>query len=315
MNENKKIMHDIITIGSALVDIFIKSPQFVLKPMGKGTLICQVYGEKVDVDGFKVVSGGGGSNTAVGFARAGFNVATVTETGKDSFAEVIMQEFHTECVATNFIVQEKREETGGSVILIGEDGGRTVMVHRGASSMLDPNDIPMRALKRADWIHLSSISGRFSTLQRIVAGLEEGKTSCSWNPGSAELDLINAKKLKADSIPCQIMIVNAEEWKKIRLHQQAFKAVVPEIIVTDGSRGGKLYLKNARRPHSFTSSGVRTVDATGAGDSFGVGYVSARLKGLPPIEALEWGIANAGSVVSELGAKAGLLTAAELSKQ
>lgn len=308
-------MHDIITIGSALVDIFIKSHQFVLKPMGKGTLICQVYGEKIDVDGFKVVSGGGGSNTAVGFARAGFSVATVTETGKDAFAQVILNEFHTECVSTNYIAQEKREETGGSVILIGEDGGRTVMVHRGASSLLDPHDIPMRAVKLANWIHLSSISGRLSTIEKIVAGLEEGHTSCSWNPGAAELDLINAKKLKADTIPCQIMIVNLEEWKKIRMHQQAFKAVVPEIIVTDGQRGGKLYLKNVRRPHNYSSSGVRTVDATGAGDAFGVGYVSARLKGLAPLEALEWGIANAGSVVSQLGAKGGLLTAAELSKQ
>lgn len=307
-------MHDVLTIGSALVDIFIKSHQFVLKPISKGTLICQVYGEKIDVDGFSIVSGGGGSNTAVGFARAGFNVASVTETGKDTLSELILSEFHAECVATNYIVQEKREETGGSVILIGEDGGRTVMVHRGASSMLDPHDIPMKAVKKADWIHLSSIAGRLPALQKVAAGLREGRAQCSWNPGSAELELINQKQLTAETIPCKILILNLEEWKKIRLHQQAFKAVVPEIIVTDGSKGGKLYLKGARRPHSFDSSGIRTIDATGAGDSFAVGYVTARLKGVQPVEALEWGKANAGSVVQHLGAKAGLLTAQQLSK-
>lgn len=307
-------MYDIVTIGSALVDIFIKSRQFVLKPMGKGTLICQVYGEKIDVDGFTIVTGGGGSNTAVGFSRAGFNVACVTELGKDSFSEQIISEFHDECVATNFIIREKREETGGSVIMIGEDGGRTIMVHRGASSMLDPHDIPMKIIKKSDWVHLSSIAGRLPALQMIATALKEGNTYCSWNPGSAELDLINKKKLHAQTLPCKILMLNAEEWRKIRVQQASFKEVIPEIIVTDGDKGGKLYLQNVRRPITFNSSGLKVVDATGAGDSFAVGYVSARLKGLEPLKALEWGNANAGSVISHMGAKAGLLTVDSLSK-
>jgi sugar/nucleoside kinase (ribokinase family) len=172
----------------------------------------------------------------------------------------------------------------------------------------------MKAVKRADWVHLSSIAGRLLALKKIAAGLHEGRAQCSWNPGSAELELISQKKLTANSIPCKILILNLEEWKKIRLQQREFKEVVPEIIVTDGSKGGKLYLKGARRPHTFESSGIRTVDATGAGDSFAVGYVSARLKGIEPIEALDWGKANAGSVVQHMGAKAGLLTAEQLSK-
>jgi len=141
-------MYDLITIGSALIDIFIRSKQFILRPTSKGTLICQLYGEKIDVDSFLIATGGGGSNAAVGFARAGFNVATVTETGKDTLADLLLSEFHKECVATNYVAQERREETGGSVIMLGEDGGRTVMVHRGASSLLDPHDIPMRAVKK-----------------------------------------------------------------------------------------------------------------------------------------------------------------------
>lgn len=307
-------MHDVITIGSALIDIFISSRQFVLRPMSKGTLICQIYGEKVDVDGFSICTGGGASNTAVGFSRAGFNVATVTETGKDTLADVLMAEFHREKVATNYIAQERKEETGGSVILLGEDGGRTAMVHRGASSLLDPHDIPMRALKRCDWIHLSNIAGRMPTLEKIAAALREGKASCSWNPGSAELELISSGQLNPDLLKCQVLILNVEEWKKIRLQQRAFKEAIPEIVVTDGAKGGKLYLKKERRPISFSSSGVRTIDATGAGDAFAVGYVSGRIKGEKPLEAIEWGKANAASVVQHMGAKAGLLNAQQLSK-
>lgn len=307
-------MYDVITIGSALVDIFIRSRQFVLKPISKGTLICQVYGEKIEVDGFSMTTGGGGSNTAVGFARAGFNVASVTEVGHDSLANLIIDEYHKECVATNFVVQEKREETGGSIILVGEDGGRTVMVNRGASAQLDPHDIPMKAVKKSEWVHVSSLAGRVSTLEKIAAAVQEGKTKCSWNPGTIELGLISKKKITASTVPCQVLIVNAEEWKKIRLQQQAFKEVVPEIIVTDGERGGRLYLKDARRPLRFSASGKTAVDSTGAGDSFAVGYVTARLKGKEPVQALEWGNANAGSVIQATGAKKGLLPVTELSK-
>ena len=307
-------MYDLITIGSALIDIFIRSKQFILRPTSKGTLICQLYGEKIDVDSFLIATGGGGSNAAVGFARAGFNVATVTETGKDTLADLLLSEFHKECVATNYVTQERREETGGSVIMLGEDGGRTVMVHRGASSLLDPHDIPMRAVKKADWIHLSSIAGRLPALWAIAAGLKEGSASCSWNPGQAELDLINAGELTAQSLPCQILVMNAEEWKKMRLKQQAFRAIIPEIVVTEGGKGGKLYLKGERRPQSFESSGIKSVDVTGAGDSFAVGYITARVKGKQPMVAVEWGKRNAASVIQYLGAKKGLLTLAELSK-
>lgn len=307
-------MYDVITIGSALVDIFIRSKQFVLRPTSKGTMICQAYGDKIDVEGFELHTGGGGSNTGVGFARVGFTVATVTETGKDSLSELLFSEFHKERVSTNHIVQEKKEETGGSVALIGEDGGRTIMVHRGASSMLDPHDIPMRAVKSAGWIHLSSIGGRLLTLKKIGSAIKEGKARCSWNPGLAEIELLVSGKLDIKDLPCAVLIVNLTEWKLLRTIQRQLKQAVPEIIVTDGKEGCKLYLTKKARPISYPSGGADAVDATGAGDAFAVGYVSARIHNKRPQDAVPWGVRNATSVVGHLGAKAGLLTQKQLAK-
>ena len=307
-------MQDVFTIGSALVDIFIQSKQFVLKPTSTGTMICQSYGEKIDVEGFQLFTGGGGSNTAIGFARAGFSVAAVSETGRDSLAEILLSDFHAAKVSTNYIAQERREETGGSVILIGEDGGRTIMVHRGASSMLDTYDIPMKALKKTNWIHLSSIAGRLPALQKIGWALKEGKAGCSWNPGLAEIELLVSGKLKIEALPCDIFIVNVSEWKKLRKVQRVLKQKIAEIIVTDGENGCKLYLPKKARPISFKSGGVKAVDATGAGDAFGVGYVTARLNGKNPQDSVLWGVENASSVVQHMGAKAGLLTKSQLAK-
>ncbi len=160
-------MFHVITIGSALVDIFIHSQQFESKPSKDGDLLCQLLGAKVDIEGFRVYTGGGATNTAVGFSRLGLSAAALCETGRDDFARIVSADLERENVSTQLIVIEKKEQTGGSVILVGAKGARTALVHRGAASMLDPFDIPPYWLSQTRWIHVSSIGGRLETLERI----------------------------------------------------------------------------------------------------------------------------------------------------
>lgn len=300
-------MYDVITIGSALVDIFVKSSQYTLKNTKRGMMLCQLYDQKIDVDSFTVATGGAGGNTAVGFSRAGFMTAVVSETGKDVFSQVVLDELRRDCVHTKFVAQERQEQTGGSVILVGADGGRTVLVNRGASSMLDPHDIPARALKRARWVHLSSIGGRLFTLKHIANIIRETDIRCSWNPGSAELDLLASGALDPTALPCQVLLVNKDEWASIQSVQATLRSHVSEIVITEGKKGGKIYLQGERRAARFKSSGAKTVEETGAGDAFAVGYVVARLHDRSPMDAVTIGSKNAGAVVQQVGAKAGLL--------
>lgn len=297
-------MYDVITIGSALTDIFISSNQFTVQDRAGSALLCQVYGDKIEVDDFEIHTGGGGSNTAVGFARQGFRTAVISEIGKDTLATVILEDFHKEKVATNLLVQEKREKTGGSVILIGADGGRTVMVHRGASSQLDAEDISVSHLKQAEWIHLSSISGRRDALQAIGKALDNTQ-KLSWNPGKAELQLLADEKIAIEDMHCQILLLNKEEWSIVSSIQQTIKHHVPEIIVTNGKKGGFVLHEGEEKP--FSSSAVKSIDDTGAGDAFGVGYVTSRIKGRNIEESTDYAIQNASAVIQAIGAKKGLL--------
>lgn len=306
-------MQDIVTIGSSLIDIFIQSSHFQIERGSDGAKLCQLYGEKLEVDSFEVRTGGGGGNTAVGFARAGFSVAVVTETGKDAFSDVIVDEFHKEFVTTKYLIQEKKEQTGGSVILVGNDGGRTVMVHRGASSLLDPRDIPIAALKNLQWLHLSSIAGRLEALRTIGDAMLESKGFMSWNPGKGELELLRTGRLLLSDIPCQILFLNESEWKSISALQQDILGTVGEVVITNGSSPGRVYLgQNMHDAVEFTPPVSEAVDETGAGDAFAVGYVTSRLYGKVPDEAVAWGLKNAQSVIQFYGAKQGLLTQAQL---
>ena len=306
-------MYDIITIGSSVVDIFVVSNNFHVSKTDQGVELCQRYGAKLDVESFVVRSGGGGSNTAVGFSRLGFRVAVVSETGKDDFARIVLDDLHENKVATNLVIQEKKEETGGSVVLIGRDGGRTILVHRGASTMLDPKDLPLEKFTRALWIHLSSLSGRLDTLSVLFKKLSKfPQYKLSWNPGGKELALLKTKQIHIASVPVEVFSVNREEWNLLQGVRDQIVAHVPQIVITEGKKGCEVIIKGVSR--QFSSKVVTSVDDTGAGDAFITAYVAAQLRGQLPETAVAWAMENAASVVQQVGAKPGLLRLRDMGK-
>lgn len=300
-------MHQVITIGSALVDVFIHGPNFKQIESDEGQLLCQKYGDKQEIESFHVHTGGGGSNCAVGFARLGFKTAVICETGRDRFSYLVRQDFIQNNVAKNLIIEEKKEQTGGSVILVSNDGERTVLVHRGASSMLDPFDIPSYWISQAKHVHLTSIGGKVLTLKKIFKLIARTESvSLSWNPGKKELGLLANREILINEVPVKIFIVNESEWNLIENVQQDVLQTVELVVVTAGKKGGEIY-QNGEHICHFPARGKKVVDATGAGDSFSVGFTAGIIWGKNPQDAAELGSQNAGSVVTYFGAKDGLL--------
>ncbi len=303
----------VFSIGSAIIDMFVSSRDFTVKPTDEGIMLCQKYGAKIELDRFELHTGGGGGNTAVGFSRLGFDAAVVAETGRDVMAKLVIEELEKEKVSTQFLIREKKEETGGSIIMTGQDGGRTALVHRGAASQLDPQDIPTEALSKADWIHLSSVAGRFLTLQTIFNTVRQHHLKLSWNPGSAELKLLASESLVVDQISCQILLLNDEEWSLVANLQRKLLTQIPIVVITKGRKGGEIF-HQGKSELNFEIMPVDTVEETGAGDAFSVGFIAAYLYEKSLSEACDWGKRNAAGVVKAIGAKNGLLSLAQISK-
>lgn len=300
-------MYDVIVIGSALVDIFIHSNSFISAKAENGKMSFQLSGDKVEVDNFRVCSGGGGSNIAVGLSRQGYRTALISEIGKDEMSQIVLSDLKKENVSTGYIITERLEKTGGSVILVGEDGGRMVMTHRGASSQLDPFDISPYWLSQGKWIHLSSIAGRKEVIEKVFNYVNKNpEIGMSWNPGKAELMLLAEKKLNIENIPCQIFVLNLQEWEMVKDVKKQILNKFPQIVVTNGDRGGKVFIKGSEA-FSYGSTGIKSVDDTGAGDAFTSGYLGAHLAYQTPQVAAKWGVSNASSVIKFYGAKLGLL--------
>lgn len=306
-------MFDTISIGSATLDMFLKSSHFSLiaelppnpsNPQQEGMEgLCVPYGSKLDVDDFTMQSGGGGTNTAVALARQGFRSAVVAEMGTDLPSKVILQELADENVDTSLVVQEPDEQTAISALLVSGEGGRSIVTARGASKMLTLKDIPFKKLQ-ANWIHISSI-GNTEVVVEVARHCRENRIRFSWNPGGAELQAIADGEIHLQEVYPTLFTVNQEEADRIVDAGYQLESAGSTVVITNGSKGGRFYEHSQWQ--EFGSEKTKVVQETGAGDGFTSGMIGAYLHDRLTPEAIEWGKTNAQSVIRHMGAKTGLL--------
>jgi ribokinase len=296
----------VTTIGAALVDIYFASDGFAPQVVGDEKWLCQPYGHKIEILDHDVTTGGAGTNVAVAMARRGHDVSIVAEVGGDNFASLIKNELVAERVNTHYLVQEPAEKTGCSVILRGTDGGRTIMVSRSASAMLDDYDIDKTCLLEQDWCHLSSLGGNAKTLAQIWRFLKQGKFDLSWNPGSKELKALMKGELDLPPVKRGVFLVNREEWEMVAGRQEEILAQFRWVVVTAGKATGRIYEEGKLRQEFEPKSKRAAFEETGAGDAFASAFVSTLLYGRPLAECLMAALNNADGVIKYIGAKKGL---------
>jgi len=77
---------------------------------------------------------------------------------------------------------------------------------------------------------------------------------------------------------------------------------VREVVVKNGSEPAFIATADGVRQSIPATKAEKVVDATGAGDSFNSGYLSARAGGADPVEAVKAGHRVAGIVIGYKGA-------------
>lgn len=295
-------MFDVISLGTATYDVFLRS---VGMQINDGD-ICVRYGAKLEVNEIYFDYGGGGTNSAVTFARQGLNVAAVVQIGNDFFGNKITEELKKEKVDTDLIdIQEGF--TDYSTILWAPDGGRTVLVYRG-KTRLEVKNIAWNKLD-AKWVYVSSLEGNL----QIIENLKFQISNCRimWNPGGRELK----QKEKVLSLLPKITVLNLNKEEMVELLgdekdllKKAQELPCEHVIITDDKRGAYLWdKKNSVWWKSGIFEDSPRVETTGAGDAFGSGLATGLIKGLSLEDCLYLASANASSVVAMVGAKKGIL--------
>lgn len=301
-------MFDIVTVGSATLDIFLRSPEFKIRGKGKEKLVLE--GGKLEVEKALVSSGGGGTNTAAGFSRLGFRTACVARLGDDLTGKWLASELAQEKFTKKYLRRIKGEITDSSVILLSPAGKRVILVSRGGTRV-DESIFPFGILKKTRWLYIASVEGNIIFLKKIIKEALRFNVRVVLNPGSREL--AEKKSLAKIFSQVEVLVLNQEEaisfWGKDFSSKMASSGA-KTTVVTCGQAGAYLHQDNRTIKSGIIK--VNTIDTTGAGDAFSVGLVAGLMWGYSSQKALRLGMAESASVVSMVGAKTRLLNKGKL---
>lgn len=305
-------MVKILSIGAAVQDIFLSHSE-ELKPVSDKTadeLFLKIeLGSKNDVNNIDFSTGGGATNAAVTFARQGIETAFMGTIAHDPAGSAVLDDLDKEGVDTSKISFSDKYNTGYSVVLLASNGERSFLTYRGASTHYDAKNFDLIG-SDADWIYVSSMAGSMEVLDKIFTQATKLGIKIFFNPGKNELKHPNKLKALLDDV--EVLSVNREEaqmlvegddLETLARHLLHYVSVA---VVSDGPNGvvatdGKTIVR------AGMYEDVKVIDRTGAGDAFGSGFLSQWAMGKSLKDSIVFASANSTSVVTKIGAKAGIL--------
>lgn len=300
----------ILNIGKATQDVFLKSSKSFEPQIHKGVLYEQLpLGKKLDLDEVIFSTGGNVTNAATTFARQGLHSIYMWVIGTDVASQVILSSLDHEGIDTSHVVQDESYRASYSTILLANSGERTILNYHGTALADGVSQLDLGVIESADWIYLSAL-GDMTLLEKIVTAASSNGVKVMLNPAGSELQ--QADKLRALLEDVEILVVNKEEAQQLVMGQTIEELArhgtnyCPVVIVSDGPNGAVI-TDSKTIIVSGMYEDVPVVDRTGGGDAFGSGFLSQWSQGKSLKESVIFASANSTSVVTQIGAKAGIL--------
>jgi len=348
-------MKKILTIGSSMQDIFIEYEGVETLHLHTDeedlSYVCMRSGRKIEVKNLVYYCGGGAANSAVSFARSGFDVSIFCKIGSDQAGDFILKVLEKENVSTNNVITAQDAPTGNAFIVPGPHGNSAVLVYRGANITIMESELPESAISQTDQLYITSLSGPAAPLLIPLTKLaKKHNKPVAANPGTSQLKA-GAEYLKEALSGIDILILNSYEAELLMTSlivtipvpeikeyddslpellkkplgsattcftlQQFFKTVHacgPKIVVvTNGAEG--VYASDQKTIYFHPSIKIDIVSSIGAGDAFGSCFIAQLNNNISIEDALRAGVLNSASVIQHLGTQTGLLSGDEITKK
>jgi len=287
---------DIVTFGSAVVDAFVDT-EF----NNKSNSFSYRAGSKILINNLKFDIGGGATNTAVAFARFGFNTASICKIGDDNNGQDILNMLKKEKV--NFLGSKMQSKTGYSIILDSKDKNRTILTFKGPGNNIKFSEIPKFKTK---WLYYSSVLGEsFKTQEKLAKKLKKQGTKLAFNPSEYLIKKLNILPLLKIT---DILILNKQEAEILskKYKNKNLRKLGPKIVVIT-NKNKPTYAYDGIKKYSITPNKIKVIERTGAGDAFASGFVAGIMANKTIQESLRLGLKESESVIKYFGAKNKLL--------
>lgn len=323
---------DCLVIGGSTEDLMFYTDESVIiknpnaKDITRQKLIAFEYGAKIPSQAAYFTMGGGGQNVAVSLAKLGLKVSLLTAVGGDGVSQEIIQNLKINGVDQSLVkVYPKDRSSFSFIVNTGTFKEHVIFTYRGANYVLQINLSDLKTIK-TNWFYLTSLQGDYwkSNLQNIFKVVSANNIKISWNPGGTQL-ASGYKYLSRYLKQTEILHLNKDEaielvlsyGKKVNNIEKlllTIKAWGPQLVViTDGPNGA--YAFDGKKIYYRKAPNTKGINTTGAGDSFCSAFVWGIIKYNDIRLALQAGIINSNSVITEIGAQNGLLTSKQIKKE
>lgn len=309
---------DIISIGSAVQDVFVDVPFDSDNSFVRSHHLCMSLGSKINVDYPLFEVGGGGTNTAVNFSIQGLKAAILSRIANDKGGEEVLSRLRQFHVNTEFlqIDSSTKARTGMSVILNVPGQDRTVLVNRGVSHLLNFAEANWDRLGLAKWIYIGAFGSRHEDdFDRISQLAEKHQINLAFNPGIAQIKrgieslekIISATQILVMNRTEAAILTNSSRSERVTVILQKLKDLGPKIAIITHGRNG-VFAADDNGGRYFISPLIVEASCTlGAGDAFASTFTASVIKDTWDIPlALKRATVNAANVVQNPGAQIGL---------
>jgi sugar/nucleoside kinase (ribokinase family) len=311
---------DIVAIGDAIVDVIATCDDAFLTthnlPKGSMQLLDVAEADTLyaAMGTAREISGGSAANSMAGIAALGGRAAFIGQIAGDQLGDIFTHDMRALGVQFDTPPLVGGLPTGRCLILVTEDGQRTMNTSPGASHQLSPDvldealiasaailylegylwgpELPRAAMQRA--VQIAHDAGRqvaFTLSESVcIAGRKEGFAAMI---DSGRIDLLFANEDEA------LQLTGAAD---LRAALDELSAKVGTLVVTRGAAGA-MAVENGQRAQVPAFQVKKVVDTTGAGDLFAAGFLAARCKGHDLQQQLWTGAVAAGEVISHFGAR------------
>ncbi|WUD09087.1 sugar kinase [Streptomyces murinus] len=283
------------------------------------TLIPTHPGPLSDVPAFSRAIGGAESNVACAMAALGHSARWVSRVGTDGFGQCVTAGVAEYGVDVSTVRRDPSRPTGVYFRTAADrgSGAHEVAYYRAgsAASAMSPANVDMNAVRDCRILHLSGITAALSAdchalLHRLTApaadrpliSFDINHRPALWRGKDAARTLLELAR-RAD-----VVFVGEDEAAQVwgvTGGPGAIRRLLREpgvLVVKQGAWGATAFHRQAQGAHEPTatvnaapegtfepSPTVTAVSATGAGDSFAAGYLSATLRALPLRQRLRHG--------------------------
>ena len=290
-------MTSVICIGDAMMDVIVRMEGSI--NANSDTL------SEISMHG-----GGAAANTASWLASFGVDTTFIGRIGSD----ILGSNFHNELLTQGVKHPNPpiaNMQTGVVVVLVDQDGNRTMFPDAGANSGLDEKDLP--DLTGLDGAFLSgySLFNPISTegVQRIIKTLRAASIPIYFDLASVgTISAFGFERAKELLPGFEGLFLNEEEalfiTKESKIEEQIMNLLkLSKLVVIKRGSNGAVGKSRDSELISKAASDSEVLDTTGAGDSFAAGFLSSWLVKQDLSEALAKGIEVAGKCVATIGAR------------